>query len=111
MIIGDIADGLARGVETTVNTVSEAFFEPAIRLGVTGLSRAGKTVFITSLVANLMDRARMPALRAAADGRIEAVWLQPQPAGYSPRGGREHTDKAADRGFAAAAADSPHLHG
>ncbi len=85
MIIGDIADGLARGVETTVNTVSEAFFEPAIRLGVTGLSRAGKTVFITSLVANLMDRARMPALRAAADGRIEAVWLQPQPDNTVPR--------------------------
>ena len=79
MIIGDIADGLTRGVETTVKTVSEAFFEPVVRLGVTGLSRAGKTVFITSLVANLVNRGRMPALRAAADGRIEVAWLQPQP--------------------------------
>ena len=40
---------------------------PVLRLGVTGLSRAGKTVFITSLVANLINRGRMPALRAAAD--------------------------------------------
>ena len=79
VIIGDIADGLTRGVETTVKTVSEAFFEPVVRLGVTGLSRAGKTVFITSLVANLINRGRMPGLRAAAEGRIEAAWLQPQP--------------------------------
>ncbi|MBT8415663.1 MAG: YcjX family protein [Boseongicola sp.] len=85
MIIGDIADGLTRGVETTVNTVSEAFFEPVIRLGVTGLSRAGKTVFITSLVANLIARGRMPALRAAADGRIKTAWLQPQPDDTVPR--------------------------
>jgi predicted YcjX-like family ATPase len=85
VIIGDIADGLTRGVETAVKTVSEAFFEPVIRLGVTGLSRAGKTVFITSLVANLIYRARMPALRAAAEGRIEAAWLQPQPDNTVPR--------------------------
>ncbi|MEQ9040523.1 MAG: YcjX family protein [Silicimonas sp.] len=85
MIIGDIADGLTRGVETTINTVSEAFFEPVVRLGVTGLSRAGKTVFITSLVANLINRGRMPALRAAADGRIRTAWLQPQPDDTVPR--------------------------
>lgn len=85
VIFGTIADGLTRGVETTINTVSEAFFEPVVRLGVTGLSRAGKTVFITSLVANLIDRGRMPALRAAADGRIQAAWLQPQPDDTVPR--------------------------
>lgn len=85
VIIGDIADGLTRGVEGTVKTVSEAFFEPVVRLGVTGLSRAGKTVFITSLVANLLNRGRMPALRAAAEGRIEAAWLQPQPDNTVPR--------------------------
>ncbi len=85
MIIGTIADGLTRSVESTVNTVSEAFFEPVVRLGVTGLSRAGKTVFITSLVANLLNRNRMPALRAAAEGRIQAVWLQPQPDDTVPR--------------------------
>ncbi|RJE83177.1 YcjX family GTP-binding protein [Paracoccus onubensis] len=61
------------------------FGEPVIRLGVTGLSRAGKTVFITSLVANLMDRGRMHALRAAADGSLKAAWLQPQPDDTVPR--------------------------
>ncbi|MCV6595083.1 MAG: YcjX family protein [Silicimonas sp.] len=85
MIIGDIAEGLTRGVETTLSTVSEAFFEPVVRLGVTGLSRSGKTVFITSLIANLLERGRMPGLRAAAEGRIETVLLQPQPDDTLPR--------------------------
>ena len=85
MIFTDIADGLTRGVESVTDTLSETLFEPVIRLGVTGLSRAGKTVFITSLVANLMDRARMPGLVAAADGRISAAFLQPQPDDTVPR--------------------------
>lgn len=59
--------------------------DPVIRVGVTGLSRAGKTVFITSLVANLLERGRMQALRAASDGRIKAAWLQPQPDDTIPR--------------------------
>ncbi|MDO5529806.1 MAG: YcjX family protein, partial [Paracoccus sp. (in: a-proteobacteria)] len=59
--------------------------DKVIRLGVTGLSRAGKTVFITSLVANLMDRGRMGALRAASDGSLRAAWLQPQPDDTVPR--------------------------
>lgn len=67
------------------DTVSETFFEPVIRLGVTGLARSGKTVFITSLVANLLDRGRMPGLLAASEGRIEAAFLQPQPDDTLPR--------------------------
>lgn len=85
MILGDIADSLTRGVERAGDAVSEAFFEPTIRLGVTGLSRAGKTVFITSLVANLIDRARLPGLTAAAQGRILTAYLQPQPDDTVPR--------------------------
>ena len=82
-MLGRLADGIARGVEGAMAQVSGAFMEPVVRLGVTGLSRAGKTVFITSLVANLMDRARMPQLRAGA--RIEAAFLQPQPDMTLPR--------------------------
>ena len=78
-----VTDGLARGVEGAVASVSESLFEPVIRLGVTGLSRAGKTVFITGLVANLLNRGRMPQLRGA--GRIEAAYLQPQPDDTLPR--------------------------
>lgn len=85
LIISTIADSVARGAEDVAGRVSETLFEPVIRLGVTGLSRAGKTVFITSLVANLLDRGRMPGLVAAADGRITAAFLQPQPDDTVPR--------------------------
>lgn len=85
MGISDIADGLVRGVEGIGDSLSETFFEPVVRLGVTGLSRAGKTVFITSLVANLLDRGRMPQLQAAAAGGIRTAYLQPQPDNTVPR--------------------------
>lgn len=85
MVLTTIADGVTRGIESVGDTISETLFEPVIRLGVTGLARSGKTVFITSLVANLMDRARMPALQAATDGRIAAAFLQPQPDDTVPR--------------------------
>ena len=85
MVISTIAETITRGVEEIGDTVSGAFFEPVIRLGVTGLARSGKTVFITSLVANLMNRGRMPQLVAAADGRISAAFLQPQPDDTVPR--------------------------
>ena len=80
-----LTDSLSRQIEGSIASVSGAFFEPVLRLGVTGLSRAGKTVFITGLVANLLDRGRMPQLRANAQGRIEAVYLQPQPDDTLPR--------------------------
>ncbi|TDL76225.1 YcjX family protein [Palleronia sediminis] len=80
-MIGDITDGIRRGLRG----VGEVFAEPTLRLGVTGLSRAGKTVFITSLVANLLERGRMPGLRAAATGAIQAAYLQPQPDDTVPR--------------------------
>lgn len=85
MVIGRVADALGRGVEGVTSTVSETFMEPVIRLGVTGLARSGKTVFITSLVANLLERGRMPGLQAASSGRILAAFLQPQPDDTVPR--------------------------
>ena len=85
MVLSSITDGIARSVEGAVAQVNEALFEPVIRLGVTGLSRAGKTVFITGLVANLLDRGRMLQLAAQSQGRIEAVVLQPQPDVTLPR--------------------------
>lgn len=85
MGIGSIVEGIVRQAEKTVDEVSEALLEPVIRLGVTGLSRSGKTVFITSLVANLLDRGRMLRLSAEAEGRILSVYLQPQPDDLVPR--------------------------
>jgi hypothetical protein len=83
VVLSAITDGITRQIEGAMASVSGAFFEPTLRLGVTGLSRSGKTVFITGLVANLLNRGRMPQLRGAA--RIEAVHLQPQPDVTLPR--------------------------
>ncbi len=74
-----------RRVEEAASRARSALFEPVIRLGVTGLSRSGKTVFITSLVANMLDRGRMPQLIAASNGAITAAFLQPQPDDTIPR--------------------------
>lgn len=84
MVISTLVDGVTRQLEAAADSVT-GVFEPVIRLGVTGLARSGKTVFITSLVANLLDRGRMPQLAAAADGRIAAAYLQPQPDDLVPR--------------------------
>ena len=85
LVISAIVDQISRTVTGVSDTVSAPFSEPVIRLGVTGLSRAGKTVFITSLVANLMDRGRMTGLEAAANGAIQTAYLQPQPDDTVPR--------------------------
>ncbi|MDZ7709254.1 MAG: YcjX family protein [Roseovarius sp.] len=85
MAIAGLAEGLIREIEGMGARVSGALFEPVIRLGVTGLARAGKTVFITSLVANLLERGRMGGLAAANEGRILAAYLQPQPDVTLPR--------------------------
>lgn len=78
-MISSLGDMLRDSVEGTGEALTRAFSDPSLRLGVTGLSRAGKTVFITSLVANLMERGRMAAFSPEREGRIEAAYLQPQP--------------------------------
>ena len=85
MDLDRLTGGLFRRLEDALSDLGGALFETAVRLGVTGLSRAGKTVFITSLVANLLDRGRMPQLRAEAEHRILAAYLQPQPDHTIPR--------------------------
>lgn len=85
MAFSGLTDGITRGIEGAGASLSSGLFDTTLRLGVTGLSRAGKTVFITALVANLINRGRMPQLRAQAEGRIQAVYLQPQPDLTLPR--------------------------
>jgi uncharacterized protein len=58
---------------------------PTLRLGVTGLSRSGKTVFITALVNALLKGARLPVFDAYAKGRITRCYLEPQPDDELPR--------------------------
>ena len=79
MVIATLADQIMRGADAVADTFRVPFSDPVIRLGVTGLSHAGKTVFITTLVANLMNRGRMPQLVAANTGAIRSAYLQPQP--------------------------------
>ena len=59
--------------------------EPSVRIGVSGLSRAGKTVFITALVHNLLHGGRLPMFEAWRNGRISAARLEPQPDDAVPR--------------------------
>jgi predicted YcjX-like family ATPase len=60
-------------------------WSPRLRLGVTGLSRSGKTIFITALVHALVAGGRLPMLRVQASGRIRRVALTPQPDDAVPR--------------------------
>jgi predicted YcjX-like family ATPase len=63
----------------------ESLFNPTVRLGVTGLSRAGKTVFITALIHGLTRGGRFPVFEAFATGRIARAHLAPQPDDGVPR--------------------------
>ncbi|GGE43103.1 hypothetical protein GCM10007276_20480 [Agaricicola taiwanensis] len=83
-IIGNIGHE-ARITARSLLDAASGMVEPSLRLGVTGLSRAGKTVFITSLVHALTVGARMPLFRAAGEGRIASARLAPQPDDAVPR--------------------------
>jgi predicted YcjX-like family ATPase len=58
---------------------------PSVRLGVTGLARSGKTVFITSLVHNILAGNALPFFEPLAQGRIVRAYLEPQPDDAVPR--------------------------
>ncbi len=58
---------------------------PTLRIGVTGLARAGKTVFITALIRNLISGGRLPFFAPYAEGRIVRAYLEPQPDVAVPR--------------------------
>jgi predicted YcjX-like family ATPase len=58
---------------------------PTLRLGVTGLSRAGKTIFITALVHNLLTGGRLPGFAAMTEGRFIGARLAESPDAGVPR--------------------------
>lgn len=82
----DTANRAAAAVASGIN-------ETPIRVAITGLSRAGKTVFLTSLITNFLalksGRATLPAVQVALDrggiGRLRHVRLLPAGAGTTPR--------------------------
>jgi predicted YcjX-like family ATPase len=87
-----------------VPTLTALVRNSKLRLAVTGLSRSGKTAFITSLVQNLLSAVgrpgRLPFLRAAAERRIKGARLL-APEGDVPPFPLKET-------VAALAADPPH---
>lgn len=75
--IGNLADA-ATGMVT-----------PTLRVGVTGLSGAGKTIFITALVHALVAGGRLPGFGAMAEGRLIGAKLAEYPEAAIPRFGYE----------------------
>jgi predicted YcjX-like family ATPase len=72
-------------LDTLTGRAATMFSQPSLRLGVTGLSRAGKTVFITALVHNLIHGGRLPLFDARKSGRIARAGLEQQPDDAVPR--------------------------
>src|SRR3569832_139336 len=60
-------------------------FTPTLRLGVTGLSRAGKTIFITALIHNLLTGGRLPGFAPLTQGRFIGARLAESPDSGIPR--------------------------
>ena len=75
----------ARIALDTLTERTGGMFAPSLRLGVTGLSRAGKTVFISALVHNLLHGGRLPLFEAQKSGRIARAFLEEQPDDAVPR--------------------------
>jgi predicted YcjX-like family ATPase len=83
-IVSDILEQ-ARLAARAFAEFGEHLIHPTVRLGVTGLSRAGKTVFITALLHGLLRGGRFPVFEPLASGRIAGARLSPQPDDTVPR--------------------------
>lgn len=82
--ITTLADEALIAIDTIADRAGN-LIQPTLRLGVTGLSRAGKTVFITALVHNLLHGGRLPMFEASHSGRLARAFLEPQPDDAVPR--------------------------
>jgi predicted YcjX-like family ATPase len=76
----ELGIALANLADATTGT-----FTPTLRLGITGLSRAGKTIFITALVHNLLTGGRLPGFAAMSEGRFIGARLAEYPDAAIPR--------------------------
>ncbi|MEW6436107.1 MAG: YcjX family protein [Pseudomonadota bacterium] len=77
-----------------IQNLAESLSGRPLRLGVTGLSGAGKTIFVTALVQHLTLAARvatlggknaLPVFRVHAEGRLVRGTIEPQPDDAVPR--------------------------
>ena len=79
-----IADEIGIALQNLADAATGAV-TPTLRLGVTGLSRAGKTIFITALVHNLLNGGRLPAFAALSENRLIGARLAEYPDAIIPR--------------------------
>ncbi len=84
MRLSDLTDATADALKSAGAALAD-LMTPTLRLGVTGLARSGKTVFITALVRSLVAGGRLPFFSAMAEGRITRAYLEPQPDDRVPR--------------------------
>jgi predicted YcjX-like family ATPase len=82
--LSDLTEATADALKSAGELLS-GLATPTVRLGVTGLARSGKTVFITALVRNLIAGGRLPYFAAMAEARIGRAYLEPQPDDRIPR--------------------------
>src|SRR5690606_36463944 len=82
--IGDILDA-ARLIAAHIAAYAGDTVESTLRLGVPGLARSGKAVFITARVNALLSGGRLPLFEAYASGRLARARLAPQPDDAVPR--------------------------
>lgn len=75
--VGIVLSNLANAATSVVT--------PNLRLGVTGLSRSGKTIFITALIHNLLTSTSMPGFSPLAEGRLIGAQLTEYPDREIPR--------------------------
>ncbi|MHB8883723.1 MAG: YcjX family GTP-binding protein [Methylovirgula sp.] len=79
--------------QIAAQSLAETLSGRALRLGVTGLSGAGKTIFVTALVHHLTSigargmrgKNPLPVFRVHAEGRLTRGFLEPQPDDAVPR--------------------------
>ena len=95
-----ITDEIGIALGNLVDATS-GVLNPTLRLGVTGLSRAGKTIFITALVHNLLTGGRLPGFSPLAEGRFIGARLAESPDASIPR-------FAYEQHLAALTADAPY---
>ncbi len=84
MSLDEVVTGITSGVRSAGAAAADRL-TPTLRLGVTGLSRSGKTVFLTALVHNLVHGGRLPFFSPMAMGRLRQAYLTPQPDDALPR--------------------------
>jgi uncharacterized protein len=70
-VLGDVWD--------EIGILKDRALDRHLRLAVTGLSRSGKTVFITSVVHHLLDGTGLPFLEAVHDGRYLGARIEDEP--------------------------------